>query len=875
MMFPEENYEFPGDIVFELPMAQKGGGFYEELSNALEEEDPNRVFENSEAKDFILDYINSPKYLERLQSSGYDSPEDERDLRASQVEGTGYMVQRGKPGLFEQLIKTLKGEPYSMIGSSYYAQPNLVIYDPEQAEEYDIPKSSVLAHEYGHAELQNFTPLLHQSPFRLNDSDVNELVSRLQTYEGQTDHDLEPDENKSDLNALRFELSQQGLYDAGTQDIDKETLRKAESSFIKDRLLRNYSEDDLIWLLNNIAMNNFKQDEFPMARNGLEKYQNLGEVDQVYLGDFTITDADFNALNDPNNPYLCDTDKGCLASAFDAYDAVVGNFHSDFPSEATLKDDLDLQSLNSYSGWNAVSGYKYDHENDQFLYVDNSGNKTPVSQATDEWIRSIPYFKAGDPTIGDRYEGGVYDFTADSWDIHGVLVEKGGLNLLTGRGSFTDLSESERLDLYSKLTPGTIIGFSDEEVDSRADRDGYNKAMGLSSSNHSTIVVGFAEDGVPIVYDFGEYNRLDEGTMYKLKYLDNITIPSNLLDKTRDNLAEDESLNNPPTEFSVNTNYLYDQSKTLFGNTDSMKSFYSALQDNKNQLMLDLKMDNDEYDFIAKTLLGLALSESEGGGGIWFGLEQIGSKLVGPIGDTQGLSQLNINNLLEDEQLAPLAKKYGITSAEDLEDPYKAGIASMLYGWRNNKSAQANFKKGKDAGIRTYYTPEEPEGFKETAFDVARDVVRALQGKDEKFDGETFLTDEGIKVDLTGRFGYRSLEDAQEELDEIAPGKYKVKKDSKGNYYIEKKTEGNSDLSPEQMFIYNWQTPNTLVTGDAQGNHIYVNDTLDHISNFKTGGQNDILSTDFGKSLIQDPRYRKARKQLGADTMARIARILS
>ena len=326
--------------------------------------------------------------------------------------------------------------------------------------------------------------------------------------------------------------------------------------------------------------------ELPMARNGLEKYQNLGEVDQVYLGDFTITDADLQTLNDPNNPYLCDTDKGCLASAFDAYDAVVGNFHSDFPSEATLKDDLDLQSLETPDFWGDPSGYEYDYKTDQFFYIDENENPTPVSQTTDEWIRSIPYFKAGDPTIGDRYEGGAYDFTADSWDIHGILVEKGGKNLLTNRGSFTDLSESERLDLYSRMTPGTIIGFSEEDVDDLANRDGYNKAMGLSSSNHSTMVVGFAEDGVPIIYDYGDYVRLDsQGVMYKLKYLDNITTPSNLLDKTRDNLAKDESLNAPPTEFSINTNYLYNKS-----DKDDMSSFYSALKDNKNQLMLDLKI---------------------------------------------------------------------------------------------------------------------------------------------------------------------------------------------------------------------------------------------------------------------------------------------
>ena len=200
----------------------------------------------------------------------------------------------------------------------------------------------------------------------------------------------------------------------------------------------------------------------------------------------------------------------------------------------------------------------------------------------------------------------------------------------------------------------------------------------------------------------------------------------------------------------------------------------------------------------------------------------------------------------------------------------------MLYGWRNNKSAQANFEKGKDGGIRTYYTPEDPENFiTGNASETARDIIRWFQGKSEKFDGETFVTDEGEEVDLNGSlFARKTLKEAQKELDEIAPGKYRVKKDSKGDYYVEVKTQGNADLTPEQMFIYNWQTPNTLKSGDAQGDSSYVNKTQDYINNFKTGGQNDILSTNFGKSLIQDSRYREARKQLGADTIARIARIL-
>ena len=268
VMMPGANYTFPGSSVFEVPLVQRGGGFYGELFDALEPQDPNRVFQNSDAKDFTLNYINSPKYLERLQSSGYNFPEDERDLRASQVADTGYMVQRGTPGFIDQLIKMYKGEPYSAYGSMYSPSDDLIIYNSDDAEKYGYGDgSSIIAHEYGHAELQNFKPN-RKTGDRLNQYDIDELVSRLQTYEGQTRHDTEPDENKSDLNALRFELFQQGLYDAGTEDIDKETLRKSKSSYLKNRLLKNYSEDDLIWLLNNIAMDDSQQSELFMAQAG-------------------------------------------------------------------------------------------------------------------------------------------------------------------------------------------------------------------------------------------------------------------------------------------------------------------------------------------------------------------------------------------------------------------------------------------------------------------------------------------------------------------------------------------------------------------------------------------------------------------------------
>jgi hypothetical protein len=254
---------FPGATKFtEYPMAQSG---------------------DNVVKDFMSNYINSPKFKERLTSSNYNDVEGQVTKRSNNIDNTNYIEQNRELSFLETLNKRAYDQPYSTQGSKYDERLNTIIYDDPQALEYGIDKNSIIAHEYGHAALDTIpkvgdVPSSPDERFLLNDYDTNELTSRLRKYKGQTKHDLKATENKSDLDAFRFELFQQGVYDAGKEDITKDLLKKGKDSFIRKRLLKNYKEKDLIWLMNNIAsIDNSRSDLSMMAKNG----SSLVELNQL------------------------------------------------------------------------------------------------------------------------------------------------------------------------------------------------------------------------------------------------------------------------------------------------------------------------------------------------------------------------------------------------------------------------------------------------------------------------------------------------------------------------------------------------------------------------------------------------------------------
>jgi len=233
------------------------------------EKDQPKKKSKTDSKQFTEEYINSPIYKKKLTNSGYKKPEEVIKSRLDRVKDSEVIYQDGSPGLMKKILNKVTSTPYSTEGSQYQPETNSIVIDQatDRINKAFISREGVKAHEYGHAEL---------SGSELNERDANELFRRQRTYSNPEDyispeelerikkrgykvnHDLRPEENKSDLNGFRFLMNQDGVYDARKEEFTKEHLKKSKNNFIKNRLLKNYSEEDLIWLMNNVALNENK-----------------------------------------------------------------------------------------------------------------------------------------------------------------------------------------------------------------------------------------------------------------------------------------------------------------------------------------------------------------------------------------------------------------------------------------------------------------------------------------------------------------------------------------------------------------------------------------------------------------------------------------
>lgn len=93
-----------------------------------------------------------------------------------------------------------------------------------------------------------------------SDSEIDEMSSYL--LDKSFSHDNQPSEIKADLDGLRYQLYRKGIFDSTkTKEFTNKHLDAIKKSDIKDdlmfnRLKRHYKDEDIIWILNNIAQNN-------------------------------------------------------------------------------------------------------------------------------------------------------------------------------------------------------------------------------------------------------------------------------------------------------------------------------------------------------------------------------------------------------------------------------------------------------------------------------------------------------------------------------------------------------------------------------------------------------------------------------------------
>lgn len=253
-----------------------------------------------DAIEFTVDYLKSPKYRERLEKSGYNDIDKLIKDRIDRIEKTKIVQFSGLPKTAtEKLNSAITGFNYSSDPQSMY-NPMIgsVLVNKFQADKTNSSINEVIAHELGHAEISarmDSPDVIVPAAVSMNYNDLSEMRKRSRikrqndlepkSWEDRKNrHESNPEEVKSDLNALRYLLKEKGVYDAGKEDFTKEHLEKAPKSFTRDRLLRKYSEEDVIWLMNNIADNSETDNLFYGQEGGMIEppenyYRTLAQIE--------------------------------------------------------------------------------------------------------------------------------------------------------------------------------------------------------------------------------------------------------------------------------------------------------------------------------------------------------------------------------------------------------------------------------------------------------------------------------------------------------------------------------------------------------------------------------------------------------------------
>ena len=203
-------------------------------------------------------YVNSPKYNQRL-AGFYKYP--------------GYIQNQRARVLGETTFRENQGT-----GTQYYPSDNEVAVSPLQINALRAGRDEVVAHELGHAVNAGNSRALALSPsearyimsrnknlspaeaesFMKSATEKGEKISDVM---GGELHDVTPTESMSDINAFRYLLNKRKIYDAGTQDVTPDVLKKAakdpviRKSFIYRRLKENFEEDKLQEIMNRVASN--------------------------------------------------------------------------------------------------------------------------------------------------------------------------------------------------------------------------------------------------------------------------------------------------------------------------------------------------------------------------------------------------------------------------------------------------------------------------------------------------------------------------------------------------------------------------------------------------------------------------------------------
>jgi hypothetical protein len=242
---------------------------------------------------FLNSYMTGDKFKER-----YTKMNGEGDYEFPK-QWMGYQVNRYNPLVVESRPTGSQAFKNEITAQSQGYPNRSVVLDQSQAKKLNSSLySEILPHEHSHnmrrltkLEEGNFAheeinPKAGELYEKFSNSVSDYKRNGYSEFLSKTpnNHDFQPDEQYSDLNALRYLMYKNGLYDTRKGDLDKKTFEKIKNnpniknSFIYQRLSKHFDDDSIIWLNNNIA--SIEQSNSNEAKYGgsMKKYQRGGTL---------------------------------------------------------------------------------------------------------------------------------------------------------------------------------------------------------------------------------------------------------------------------------------------------------------------------------------------------------------------------------------------------------------------------------------------------------------------------------------------------------------------------------------------------------------------------------------------------------------------
>lgn len=206
-------------------------------------------------KDYAINYSNSSIYKQRLAlTGGGTKPQNAEDLYNTQITyspNEDTHADTKYPGNWSNNIININKNQLNKIGANLdeakaheFSHVTRKLSNQEQFNIYNLSKDPFL------------TDFKKNNIY--NKSNIDLLTKNI-SKTGDDFHDSRPDENKADLDALRYQMYKRGIYDTSKGDLDQVTFDKAladpeiKNSFTTKRLLKSFKPDDIIKMNNTIA----------------------------------------------------------------------------------------------------------------------------------------------------------------------------------------------------------------------------------------------------------------------------------------------------------------------------------------------------------------------------------------------------------------------------------------------------------------------------------------------------------------------------------------------------------------------------------------------------------------------------------------------